>query len=471
MNPNTSSSQHAMLKESDPSRRQFLKLAGLAGAAVLTQAVPFSAFAAPRLKKNSGPLNIALIGAQGRAANTIRDFLALDENVVALCDVDLERLEKGAKLASPRFSKARQYQDYRKLLETEKDLDAVVVTTPDHMHAPISMLAMSRGLHVFCEKPLTRTVWEARQMRDMARKSGVVTQMGNQGSASASLRRAVEIIQAGVLGDVSDVHVWSDRVTRLNSKASKAPDAPANLDWDIWLGVAAKQPFNSQVHPSYWRWWTSFGGGALGDMACHLMNMPFRALDLSDPSTIEVEVSEALRPGMFPKSSKVIYDFPKRGKRGPLKMTWYDGGKMPAKEMMGALGVIKQFDMVNPNDNLVIGTKGIMYGGVYLKLNDEKGFKHISKHEACAAVPQAIPRAKQEGTRGHYQEWAEACKGAGSTYSSFVIAASLTELVQIGSVAVKLGRKIQWDADKMRVIGEPDADALLRPVYRPGFTV
>jgi len=471
MKQDSTDSNGVMLNNGGQSRREFLKLAGLAGAAILAHAAPLPAAPVPRRKKSSEPLNIALIGVQGRAANTIRDFLRLDENIVALCDVDTTRLEKGAELAGSRFPNARRYQDYRKLFETEKELDAVVITTPDHMHAPISLLAMSLGLHVFCEKPLTRTVWEARQMRDLARKSGVVTQMGNQGSAAPSLRRTVEAIRAGVLGSVREVHVWTDRISRLNPKMGDTRQVPANLDWNLWLGVAGEEPFNPQVHPSYWRWWQNFGGGALGDMACHLMNMPFRALDLSDPSTVDVEVSEALRPGMFPTSSKVVYDFPKRDKRGALKLTWYDGGKVPDKQLIESLGVIEDFEKMQPNANLVIGEKGVLYDDAFLKLNGEKEFTHISQHAACASIPETIPRAKHSGTSGHYREWAEACKGIGSTYSGFDIAAALTEMVQIGAVAVKLGRKIRWDAERMRVIGEPAADALLRPTYRPGFTL
>lgn len=461
----------AGLKQCGQSRRSFLRQAGLVGGALLARTSPLFAGAAPKVKSSSERLNIALIGTQGRAANTIRDFLKLDENIVALCDVDTTRLAKGAELAGSRFPNARQYQDYRKLLDREKELDAVVVTTPDHMHAPISLLAMSRGLHVFCEKPLTRTVWEARQMRAMARKSGVVTQMGNQGSASGSLRRAVEIIQAGVLGSVREVHVWTDRVSKLNPRSGDGSNAPANLDWDIWLGVADNQPFNPQVHPSYWRWWKNYGGGPLGDMACHLMNLPFRALQLADPSTIDVEVGEPPRPGMFPKSAKVTYDYPPREQRGPLKLHWYDGGRMPDAQFIESLGIVEQFGKVNASENLVIGEQGVLYADVYLKLNGESAFTNVTKHEACAAVPKTIPRTKQEGTGGHYREWVEACKGIGTTYSNFDIAAALTETVQIGVVAVKLGRKIRWDAEKMRVVDEPAADALLRPVYRSGFTI
>lgn len=452
-------------------RREFLALAGLAGAAVLTQAAPLPGAPSPWRKAGSEPLNIALIGVQGRAANTIRDFLKLDERIVALCDVDSTRLEKGAELAGARFPNARRYQDYRKLIETEKELDAVVVTTPDHMHAPISLLSMSRGLHVFCEKPLARTVWEARQMRALARKSGVVTQMGNQGSAAPSLRRAVEIIQAGVLGRVREVHVWTDRISRLNPKAGEARRAPASLDWDIWLGVAGEEAFNPQVHPAYWRWWKNFGGGALGDMACHLMNMPFRALDLSEPATVDVEVSEVLRVGMYPTSSKVIYEFPKRGNRDTLKMTWYDGGKKPDPHLIESLGIIEQFDKENANGNLIIGEKGVLYDDIFLKLHGENSFTRIIEHEAVAGLPKTLPRAKQEGTVGHYREWAEACRGVGSTFSDFAVASALTETVQIGAVAIKLGRKIHWDAGQMRVIGEPSAEALLRPTYRSGFTI
>jgi len=455
------------------SRRQFLKRTALTAAVIVAGTKPEHSFGgSPRRKAAGEALNIALVGTAGRATNTIRDFLQLKENVVALCDVDLTRLASGAKLASTRFPKARQYQDYRKLFDKEKDLDAVVVTTPDHMHAPISLLAMAHGLHVFCEKPLTRTVWEARRMRDMARQRGVVTQMGTQGSASNSVRRAVEIIRAGVLGAIHEVHIWCDRKPVL-ARSDGHDEVPAGLDWDVWLGVAPVRPYagNKRYHPHNWRWWTQFGTGPLGDMGCHLTNIAFRALDLAAPAEIDVEVSDTLASGMFPRQAKVLYRFPEQQGRKALTLTWYDGGRLPDRQMLEACGVSKQFGEVPKSEKLIIGDKGVLYGDGYVKLNGEDRFLGILKHEACKAVPETIARAKEQGTRGHYGEWVDACKRIGSTYAGFDIAAAQTEMVLLGDVAVQLGRKIVWDAENLRVPGEPSADALLRPVYRSGFTI
>lgn len=260
-------------------------------ARTLTAATP------ARRKPAGGKLRLGLVGTSGRGRNMIRDLLQLDEDVIALCDVDPARLAEGAGIAAPKYAAARQYRDYRRMLEQEKGLDAVIVTTPDHMHAPISLLAMSLGLHVFCEKPLARTVGEARRMRELARTSGVVTQMGTQGSASHALRRAVEVIRAGVLGAVREVHVWTDRTPKLQKDNGGAAEMPAGLNWEDWLGVAPPRPYSRHLHPFAWRWWTGFGTGPLGDMACHLTNIPFRALDLVDPTEIDVSVGEPPAPG------------------------------------------------------------------------------------------------------------------------------------------------------------------------------
>ncbi len=453
-------------------RRDFLKLTALAAAAV---AAPSLAGAATPVRRPRAPrekLHLGLIGTGGRGMNMIRDFLQLDVEVIAFCDVDPRRLAGGVALATAagKWSGARQYSDYRKMLEAEPELDAVVVTTPDHMHAPISLLAMSRALHVFCEKPLARTVGEARRMREMASTSGVVTQMGTQGSASHALRRAVEIIRAGVLGEIREVHIWCDRTPAL-AKASLAMEMPAGLNWDAWLGVQAPREFSPNLHPFAWRWWSAFGTGPLGDMGCHLTNVAFRALDLVAPSEIDVSIGDVLRPGMFPHNTKISYRFPEQNGRRALSLDWYDAGRMPEPALLERWGIPQQFGKVPPTEKLIIGSKGVLYGDNYVKLEGEERFMGLAKHEACRAVPETIERAKMQGTLGHYSEWVEACQGRGRTYAGFETAAAQTEMVVLGAVAVQLGRKITWDSVRMRVPGEPRADALLRPSYRPGFTI
>lgn len=457
-----------------PSRREFLQLSLLAaaGAAVpsLTRgAAPVSPSFAASLRDR--PPRLALIGTSGRAQNTIRDLIQLDVEIAALCDVDPARLARGVELASPKFPQAHRYADYRKLLDEEKDLDGVVVTTPDHMHAPISLLAMSRGLHVFCEKPLTRTVAEARWMRDFARRSGVVTQMGTQSSASTTLRRGIELIRAGVLGQVHEVHIWTDRSARLPKEPARS-EPPPGLDWDTWLGVAAERPYNSHLHPFRWRWWTEFGCGPLGDMGCHLTNLAFRALDLVAPSEIDVAFDDPLAPGLFPPGARIDYRFPARGPFAPMTLSWYEGRRAPDPALLESFGIPAQFgEKIPSNNKLIIGDKGILYGDTYIRLHGDRRFTGITKHEACLAVPETLPRLKRQGTRGHYDEWVQACRGRGTTFAGFDVAAAQTEMVLLGTVALQLGRKIRWDAATMSVRGEPAADALLRPVYRPGFTI
>ena len=456
-----------------PSRREFLQLSlfAAAGAAVPSFARTASSGAPSSTLFCDRPPRLALIGTSGRAQNTIRDFLELDVEIAALCDVDRARLARGVELASPKFPHARRYADYRKLLDEEKDLDGVVVTTPDHMHAPICLLAMSRGLHVFCEKPLTRTVAEARWMRDFARRSGVVAQMGTQSSASDSLRRGIELIEASVLGQVREVHIWTDRSARLPKEPART-EPPPGLTWDTWLGVAAERPFNSHLHPFRWRWWKEFGCGPLGDMGCHLTNLAFRALDLAAPAEIDVALDDPVASGLFPAGARIDYHFPARGQLAPMTLSWYEGRRTPDPALLESLGIPAQFGSKIPSNNkLIIGDKGILYGDTYIKLHGEPRFNGIMKHEACVAVPTTLPRNRQQGTRGHYDEWVQACRGRGTTFASFDIAAAQTEMVLLGTVALQLGHKIRWNAATMSVPGEPAADALLRPNYRPGFTI
>jgi len=455
-----------------PRRRDFLKLSllGLAGAAI---GGPSYATAPAILPRRSGgrQLQVAVIGTSGRAQNTIRDLLQIDAvRIVALCDVDPARLARGVELSVAKFPDARRYADYRTAFENEPELDAVVVTTPDHMHAPISLLAMARGLHVFCEKPLSRTIGEARWMRDFAGRTGVVTQMGTQSSASHSTRRAVEIIRAGVLGQVRDVHIWTDRSSRLPTQPASS-EPPPGMAWDTWLGVAEPRTYSSHLHPFRWRWWREYGCGPLGDMGCHLTNVAFRALNLSAPASVDVSLGEPAAPGLFPSSARFDYRFPARGPLQPMTLSWYEGGRLPDPALLESLGLKRQFGTVPSNNKLIIGDKGVLYGELYIKLNGEERFNGIAKHPACVAVPASLPRNSDQGTLGHYREWVDACQGRGSTFASFDVAAGQTEMVLLGTVAAKLGRSITWDARTLSIPGEPSAEALIRPSYRPGFTL
>lgn len=454
------------------SRRQFLKLSLLAAAAPLARPAWSAGPAAivPRQPKGRR-LQVAVIGTSGRAQNTIRDLLQIENvEIAALCDVDPSRLARGVELSFEKFPKARRYADYRQAFDRERELDAVVVTTPDHMHAPISLLAMSRGLHVFCEKPLSRTVAEARWMRDFARRSGVVTQMGTQSSAAHPTRRAVELIRAGVIGQVREAHIWTDRSARLPAQPASS-EPPAGMDWDTWLGVHAPRPYSSHLHPFRWRWWQEFGCGPLGDMGCHLTNVAYRALDLSAPTEIDVSLDDPAAPGLFPSSARIDYRFPARGPLAPMTLSWYEGSRTPDPALLESLGIARQFGKVPSNNKLIIGDKGVLYSDLYLKLNGEERFNGITKHPACAAVPESLPRNQDQGTLGHYREWVEACFGRGSPFASFEMAAGQTEMVLLGTVAAKLGRKIPWDAASLSIQGELSASALLRPTYREGFTL
>lgn len=456
-----------------PTRRRFLKQALIAAAGVALarpSSAADTALVSPRRPRDRR-LNVALIGTSGRAQNTIRDLIQLDAvNIVALCDVDPGRLAQGVKLADPKFPEARRYADYRHVIEKETELDAVVVTTPDHMHAPISLFAMSRGLHVFCEKPLSRTVAEARWMREFARRSGVVTQMGTQGSAAQSTRRAVELIRAGVLGEVREVHLWTDRTARLPEKPATL-EPPSGMAWDTWLGVAPEHAYSSHLHPFRWRWWRDYGCGPLGDMGCHLTNVAYRALDLAAPSGIDVSLGDPDSPELFPASARFDYRFPARGSLAPMTLSWYEGGRLPSQELLESLGITAQFGPTPTDGKLIVGDQGILYGDSYFKLRGEERFNGMTKHPACVAVPESLPRLAKQGTLGHYGEWVDACLGRGTTFAGFDVAAGQTEMVLLGTVAAKLGRSIKWDSAKLAVTGEPAAEALLRPTYREGFTL
>jgi predicted dehydrogenase len=430
-------------------RRTFLKGAVIGGFSFLFLRDSKMAFGFAQNEK----LNIAMIGAGGRGRGNLDGVLS--ENIVALCDVD-ERLAHSARQAVPN---AKFFKDFRKMLEQmHKEIDAVVVSTPDHTHVIASITAMRMGKHVYCEKPLTRTIWEARMMRDTARRYKVATQMGNQGTASNELRQGVEVIQSGVLGKVTEIHVWSNRPIWPQGipRPKEEMVVPDGLDWDLWLGPAPKRPYHEAYHPFAWRGWIDFGTGAIGDMACHTMNMAFWALSLRDPVSVEAETS-GVNGETFPKWSIVRYQFPQRGDLPPCKMTWYDGGQKPPIDLL-------QGEQMADSGLLIIGSEGTLYspgdyGAPFVLLPREK----FANYQPPAP---SIPRSP-----GHHQEWINACKGGPPAMSNFDYASALTETALLGNLAIITGERIHWDAKRMKAVNCPKADKIIHPTYRKGWAI
>ena len=430
-------------------RRTFLKGAAIGGFSFLFLHDSRLAFSYQQNEK----LNIAMIGAGGRGRGNLDGVLS--ENIVALCDVD-ERLAYSARQACPN---AKFYKDFRKMLEQMRNqIDAVVVSTPDHTHAVAAAMAIRMGKHVYCEKPLTRTIWEARTLRDLARRYKVATQMGNQGTASNELRQGVEVIQSGVLGKVTEIHVWSNRPIWPQGIARPKEEMiiPEGLDWELWLGPAPKRPYHDAYHPFKWRGWIDFGTGAIGDMACHTMNMAFWALNLRDPVSIEAETS-GVNGETFPKWSIVRYQFPQRGDLAPCKMVWYDGGQKPPVELL-------QGEQMADSGLLLIGSEGTLYSpGDY-----GTPFVLLPREKFASYQPPApsIPRSP-----GHHQEWINACKGGPAAMSNFDYASALTETALLGNLAIITGERINWDAKRMKAVNCPKADRIIHPTYRKGWSL
>ncbi|MFM7099982.1 MAG: Gfo/Idh/MocA family protein [Verrucomicrobiota bacterium] len=431
------------------SRRRFL---GRAAAAAL--AMPFVS-RLPVLGANNR-LNIAGIGVGGKGWT---DITSCDsENIVGLCDIDAGRLAK----AGEKYPQAQRFADWRELFDRMgSGIDAVTVSTPDHSHYPPARTAVELGRHVYCQKPLTHTVWEARELTLAARRKRVATQMGNQGMAHPRLRREAELVRGGVLGQVREVHLWTDRPGRwwaqgLEPSTATAP-VPAGISWDLWLGTAPARPYAPGLHPFAWRGHWDFGTGALGDMGCHLFNLLALAFELRDPSRVEAE-SAGNTAESGPRWSIVRYEFP-AGKHHPkMKVIWYDGGKRPDPALYGG-----QLDA--DNGVLVIGEKDTLltsYEGV-------GRFRSGARVEDFPRVPEFLPKL-ENWERGHYLEWIQACKGGPAAQSRFDIAGPVTEAVLLGNVAIRTGLPLRWNARRLRT-GQAAADALLTRAYRPGFRV
>lgn len=434
----------------------------------------------------SGKLNIAGIGIGGQGASDLSSIQkeSPGENIVALCDADWGHAAHTFK----RYPGAKQYKDYRKMLDEMKEIDAVVIGTPDHHHAPASIEAIKRGKHVYCEKPLTHSVWEARKVAEAARQAGVATQMGNQGAGSEESRRLCELIWHGAIGKVREAHIWTDRPSQglFNEywpqgvpRPKETPPVPETLDWDLWLGPAPERPYNPIYCPFRWRGWWDFGTGALGDIGCHAMDPVFRALKLGAPSSVEGS-STRVNQETFPLGSMVTYHYADRsaevqahntyttGLSGaaagavampPVKLTWYDGGLRPPRP-----AGLEDEQVMGDNGRLLVGDEGFMLGNrIYPD----------ARRREIGDIPRPIQRSV-----GHYKEWIEACKGGKKPASNFDFAGPLAEAVLLGNVALRVGLRerlvryrLQWDPVAFKFTNLDEANQYLRREYRSGWSL
>lgn len=444
-------------------------------------------------------LNIAGIGIGGKGGSDIEQAAHFG-NVVALCDIDDLFLDSRYNSLSGKHKNIKKYNDFRKMFdEMGKDIDAVTVGTPDHTHAVCSVMAMKMGKHVYCQKPLTHTVHEARMMRELAHEKKVATQMGNQGSAENGLRRAIELVQSGIIGPVREAHVWTNRpiwpqAPQVMSRPPEMP-VPSHVHWDEFIGPAPMRPYaeypgstdkktgkvNSRKKGAYhawsWRGWWDFGTGALGDMACHTANMAFRALKLGYPTSIVADATD-VNPETCPSSAKIVYQFPARGDMPPVTFTWYEGRRdnkklLPPEELIQKAIAIdtnpKHAGRLVDSGSILVGDKGMLYSpddyGAQFFLSPAKDFEGVNKTK-----PEHTP-INGKGDSGMKEEWVAAIKGGPAAFSNFDIAGMLTEAMLLGNVAIRTGKKLDWDGPAMQVTNCPEAAQYIKPEYRAGWSL
>jgi predicted dehydrogenase len=455
-------------------RRGFLG----AGAAGLGYFFTASATSAARLgRKPNETLRFASIGVGGKGESDCDQAGNLGE-MIALCDADDGMLEPKVK----KWPSAKKYHDYRRMFDAiGKQIDAVTVSTPDHHHALASLIAIRQGKHVYCQKPLAHTVFEARVLREAAKKHGVCTQMGNQGSAENGLRRGVEIIQGGIIGPVKEVHVWTDRPGKYWKQSPdiiKRPDHadvwPKSVHWDYFLGGAPLRPYiKDTYHPFLWRGWWDYGTGAIGDMACHTANMAFRALKFGYPTAVSAESGE-VNPETYCAWAKVKIEFPAREDMPPATLTWYEGSKdgkkvLPPEDLLAK--VLNPGEKLVDSGSILVGEKGILFSP------DDYGAEFRITPKSLAEGknlknPEKLP-TNGGGDQGMKNEWVEAIKANKPelAYSNFDIASLLTEAFLLGNVAVRTGKRLEWDGPGLKVTNVPEANRLIQTHYRRGWEV
>lgn len=499
------------MPDSSVSRRTFLGTAGTAALGAMV--VPRSVLGGPRHTAPSDQLAIAIVGAGGMGASNGLELVS--QRIVAFCDVDFAQVERAlderltvgsGENRRPReeglalkaqYDDARRYTDFREMLARERDLDGVVIATPDHTHAVIARAAMEAGKHVYVQKPLTWSIHEARVLTRLAEETGVVTQMGNQGHSSDDARRVNEIVRSGVLGPIRDVKIWTDRPywpqgiprpaprdldgddergwwpadfqARLAEGVWSEAAMPETLDWDLWLGPVAEDiPWHPMYTPFHWRGQVEFGGGALGDMGAHLVDHPWWALELGYPTTVEATSTRwggggsDTPPAMFPLATKVHYDFPRRGVLPPVTLEWLDGGMMPRR------------DPRIPPEVILDRGGGVMYVGERgVLLHETYGSNPRIYPETVAREAAEVPMSYNRTGRSHEMNWVDACKGLDQAVSPFSYAGPLTEVMHLGTVALRTGPgiPIEFDPVAMRITNHEDANRYLTREYRPGWEV
>ncbi len=456
-------------------RRQFITRTGLAAGGLGLGALGFPAIV--RGQNLNSKINIACIGVGGKGDSDVNDSAKCGGVIVGLCDVDRRTLDK----KGAQYPDAKKFADYREMLsQLGAGVDAVTISGPDHMHGSAAALAMGMGKHIYCQKPLTQTVWEARELKRLAKEKNLATQMGNQGSANPGLRRAVEVIQGGVIGAPKELHVWSNRPIWPQGidRSPKSDPVPDWLNWDLWLGPAALRPYvEGAYHTFAWRGWTDFGTGALGDMACHTVNMPFRALKLGYPNVVECEMASRIYSETYPLTSRIRFEFPERDGLPPLKFWWYDGApNADFKPLRPYPNIVKDVVAMNgklPESGcLIIGEKGVLfspddYGAQFhIQLKGENSFTKGEDHPAAKAIPESIPRSP-----GHNQEWFDMMKGGAPAYSNFEIAGYLTEIILLGCIALRVGEgvRMDWDGPNMKSPNCPEAAKFVKRNNRAGW--
>lgn len=455
-------------QDSKISRREFMGTAAAAAAAFTI--VPRYVLGGPAHTPPSERLNIAGIGIGGMGRSNLRAVSEAGANIVALCDVDSRYAAKAFDL----YPKAEKYRDFRKMLEKRRDIEAVIIATPDHTHAAIAMHAIRMGKHVYCQKPMTHTIYEARKLTEAAREYKVATQMGNQGHSGEGGRLICEWIWDGAIGPVREVHCWTNRPVWPQGvemdRPKKKPWVPRTLNWDLWVGPAPMRPYHPCYLPKKWRAWWDFGTGSLGDMGCHIVDPVLWALKLGHPSSVEASSSTywdklwgdiVVKNEIYPRATVVHYKFPARGDMPPVKVTWYDGGLMPEWPEE-----LEENRKMGDSDGgvLFVGDKGKLMCGCYGK---NPRLIPETKMQEYKRPPKTIARI--DG--GHEQDWLRACKGGEPACSSFDCAGPLTEMVLLGNLAIRIGKKLNWNGPDMKVTNLPEANQYVHRQYRQGWTL
>ena len=420
------------------SRRRFL------GSAAILSAAPFFISRNGFAQSPNDKLNIGIVGITRQGRYNLERVMS--ENIVAICDVDDNYIAKTA----AEFPGAKKYNDFRRMLE-QKDIDAVVVATPDHTHAVASVAALESGRHLYCEKPLTHTISECRAVREAAKRANKATQLGTQIHAGENYRRVVELVQRDAIGPIKEVHVWASAVYGGKELPREKPPIPDGLHYDLWLGPVKERPYHPEYLPGGWRNWWAFGGGSLADFGCHFMDLPHWALDLREPTSCEAEGPE-VHPECPPMQMIARYEYPARGPKPPVKLTWYHGGKQPdllteEQRSQWKSGV------------LFVGEKGSLLSDYsrHVLLPEDK-FQDYKRPEPF--IPKSI---------GHHPEWIQACKTGSPTTCNFDYSGALTEAVLLGNVAFRTGEKLQWDSKNLRATNSRDAERYIQHHYRKGW--